>query len=144
MATQENPTFQIPRDVIEPILQAHVSAAIAQAFGSQSILIEKFINEVVNRRVKEDGSFPSYSSDKTVGWLDWAVANVIRTVIKAQLTEEIEKHQDEMKQIIVRELKKKNSPLIRQLAEGMVGGFANQETLKYRFELVVKGMEPRY
>lgn len=140
----ENPTFQIPRDVIEPILQAHVSAAIAQAFGSQQTLLEKFINEIVGRRVKEDGSNPSYSSDKTVPWLDWAVGNVIKTVIKEQITKEVEKHREEMVGIIAKELSKKNSPLIKQLALGMVGGFADSETLKYRFEVKVSGLEPRY
>jgi pullulanase/glycogen debranching enzyme len=140
----DNPTFQIPRDVIEPILQAHVSAAVAQAFGAQHFLIEKFINEIVTRRVKEDGNTPSYSSDKTVSWLDWAVGSVITKVIKEQITAEVEKHKEEMSMIISKELQRKNSPLIKQLAMGMVGAFANQETLKYRFEVKIAGLETRY
>jgi len=35
-----NPTLQIPRDVIEPIIQAHVTEAVLNALGGQNELVK--------------------------------------------------------------------------------------------------------
>lgn len=134
----ENPTLQIPRDVIEPIIQAHVSAAITQALGERDLLVKTALDRVIMRPVTENGNAPQYSSDKTKPWLEWAVGALIQKAILSALQEELDKHKDQLRDMVIKELQKKNSPLLKQMAEAMVGGFANQETLKYRLTVNVE------
>jgi hypothetical protein len=134
----ENPTFQIPRDVIEPIIQAHVSAAVAQALGGRDQLVSKTVEMIVNAQVEADGKLARYDDSRNKRWLDWAMGDVVRSVIMKALQDEMAKHKVQLTEIVAKELARKNSPLIKQMAAAMVGGFANEETLKYRLTVNVE------
>jgi galactose-1-phosphate uridylyltransferase len=133
----DNPTFQIPKDVIEPIIKAHVSTAITAALGGQSQLVSEAVRQVLFQKVDSNGETDRYQSTHSIERIQWLAKDVITKAIRASLEEEIAKHRDRLKTEIVAALSKKNSPLIKQLAEGLVTSFADPATLKWRLSVTV-------
>jgi|SRR5690242_1406243 len=133
-----NPTFQIPQEIIEPIVRAQISAAIAQSMGKSGEVIERVIRTVLLTFVDSDGKpANSYCSNKQT-WLDWAVGNEIKKAAQSAITESVAGLGDAMKKHFVAELSKKNSPMVKQLVEGMVSGVFKPENLTYRLNIVTE------
>ena len=129
----ENPTFQIPKDVIEPIIQAHVSLAVVNALGDGNKLMESAVRQVLETKVNDKGESSNYNSD--IPWLQWALGNAVRKAVKEVLEEELLKHKDRLKAQLVSMLQKKNSKLINELIEGMAGAMTNPDVFKYRMRI---------
>lgn len=129
----ENPTFTIPKDVIDPIIKAHVATAITSALGGRDELITKAISRVLFQKVDHRGEPSDYSSNPE--FIQWACRNAITEAVKSCLTEEIKKHEEKLKALISAALSKKNSPLVKQLAEGLVGAISNPDVLKWRLNV---------
>ena len=51
----EDPTFKIPRDVIQPIIEAKVSSALLEALGDQQWLVRNCISTVLEQKVNDQG-----------------------------------------------------------------------------------------
>lgn len=130
-----SPTLQIPKDVIEPIIQANITAAIAQALsgGQSAQLISNTITQILRMTVDSEGKPSSYSGSKP--WIDWAIGSAVRSAALAAINEQVELLKDRMKAHIAAELTKKNSPLHKQLAEGLVNGVFSTESLKWRLTI---------
>lgn len=129
----DNPTFQIPRDVIEPIIQSHVALAVVNALGDGNKLMESAVKRVLETKVNDKGESSSYNSD--IPWLQWALHNAVRKAVKEVLEEELSKHKDRLKAQLVSMLQKKNSKLINELIEGMAGAMTNPDVFKYRMRI---------
>ena len=132
----ENPTFQIPRDVIEPIIQAHVSTAIAGALSGYQNLVEKTVAFILNQKVDDHGKPSTYNSAKS--FIEWAVKDSIETATKEILHEALEKNKTILISEIKKELQKKNSPIARQLAESMAGAISNVPTWNIHLNMEIK------
>lgn len=130
-----NPTIQIPQDVIQPIIQANISAAITQAMGDRTGVVNKVIEQILNVRVDGDGKIDTYSSNRSMSWVDWAVGNALRTAAKEAINQAIAEQQDVIKQHIATQLQRKNSPLIKQLVEGMMTGVFDASKCNYRLNV---------
>lgn len=129
------PTFQIPQDVIQPIIQANITAAIAQALGGSANVLEKAISTILSTQVDGEGKPSSYSHHSHRSWLDWAVGDAIRKAARAAIEEQIATLQVALKEQMVAQLTKKNSPLIKQIAEGLAAGAFSPEAIKWRLTI---------
>ena len=129
------PTFQIPQDVIQPIIQANITAAIAQALGGSANVMEKAISTILSTRVDCEGKPSSYSHPSHRSWLDWAVGDAIRKAARAAIEEQIGTLQAALKEQMIAQLTKKNSPLIKQIAEGLAAGAFSPEAIKWRLTI---------
>lgn len=129
------PTFQIPQDVIQPIIQANITAAIAQALGGSANVLEKAISTILSTQVDGEGKPSSYSHHSHRSWLDWAVGDAIRKAARAAIEEQIGTLQSALKEQMVAQLTKKNSPLIKQIAEGLAAGAFSPEAIKWRLTI---------
>ena len=129
----ENPTFQIPKEVIEPIIQAHVTTAVASALGGQSRLIEQAITAVMTQKVDSNGNRSNYNSD--VQWLQWAMQEAVKKAVRAALESELAKQEELIRAHITSELKKSKSPLVKQLVEGMTKGVLNATANSWRLKV---------
>jgi hypothetical protein len=128
----ESPTFQIPRDVIEPIIQAHVASAVIAALGSGNQMIEAAVARILNEKVDSEGR--STSSDyQSTTWIIHVMRKQLREAIAATVAEEMPKHKEAIRRLIARELKKDNSPMLKQFVDGMTAAIVSPDTLKYRF-----------
>jgi hypothetical protein len=130
MIMADNPTFQIPKDVIEPIIQAHVTAAVSAALLDKEKIIEQAVCQVLNRKVDSDGKASSYSYSTT--WLQWAMNDCVANAVYKAISNDLDAHQERIRAYIVRELNKKNSPMLRDLVSGMLGALTSETVVKYR------------
>jgi len=128
----DNPTFQIPRDVIEPIIQSHVALAVVNALGDGNKLMESAVKRVLEMKVNEKGEQSSYAD---LPWLQWALHNAVKRAVKEVLETELLKHKDRIKTQLVSMLQKKNSRLINELVEGMAGAMTDPDVFKYRMRI---------
>jgi hypothetical protein len=128
----EQTTLNVPKDVIEPIINAHVSAAVAAALSDKDHLLRAAVAQVLNTPVDLQGNTSrcGYSSD--LPYLQWIMQTAVRNAVKAAVVEEVGKHQEALKAAIAEQLKKTNSPLAKQLIEGMVGAMTHPDVLNYR------------
>ena len=129
----DSPTFQIPKEVIEPIIQAHVTTAVVTALGGQGRLIEHAITQVLTQKVDRDGKPSHYSSD--VQFLHWALQNAVCNAVKQTLEQEVAKHQDKIRDLLTAQLRQSKSPLVKQLVEGMTKGVIDATTNKWRLSV---------
>lgn len=129
------PTFQIPQDVIAPIIQANITAAVAKALGSSGDVLEKAISTILAMRVDSSGKPSTYSSDSNRTWLDWAIGDAIRNAARAAIEDQVSTLQEALKQQMVAQLTKKNSPLIKQIAEGLAAGAFSPDAIKWRLTI---------
>lgn len=134
-----DPNFTIPKEIIEPIIQAHVNKAVIEALNGPHDIVSKSILNIINMPVDASGKASTYSSDRNRPWIDWVIGDCIRIAARAAIESHIANHQEQMKKILIKELGSKNSRLAKQLAEGMVGAVSDPEFLKYRINVTFDG-----
>ncbi len=131
------PTFQIPKDVINPIIEAHVTTAVINALDGKDRLIEEAVRWVLFMKVDSDGKSTSYNG---ISFVQWAMMKCVREAVKKAIEENMEKHKEEIKKAIAKELSKPStSPLAKQLINGMVEAMTAPEVLKYRIKVEYDG-----
>ena len=127
----ETASVNIPRDVIQPIVQAHIQAAIVSALGDGSALITAAVKKVLDTKVDPQTGQPStYSNAKP--FIEWIMQDCVMKAAKGVILEELPKHKEAIRASIAREMQKKNSPLLRQFVDGMMGSVASADRLRYR------------
>ena len=132
----EDPTFKIPKDIIEPIIQAHVAAAVTEALSDRGAVIQKAVGMILNQKVDSEGR-PSNSSYADTTWIQWAMRAAVKKAVQAALEEQVAFHKEALKKAIAEELRlgKKHSPLAKSLISGMVGALTDPSLLKYRIRV---------
>ena len=135
----EASTFQIPKDVIEPIIQAHVSAAVTAALADRSRLMEEAVSQVLNMKVDSQGRPENYSS--SIPWIQWVMKECLKKAVRGAIEAELGKQESQIKAHIVTELQRKNSPMIKQLVAGMITAITHPDNLRYRLNITVDGKE---
>lgn len=72
-------------ELIKPIINTHIKAAIVEAMGGSEELIDKVVDSVLNTKVNHEGKISNYSGDNRYRWLDIILTNEIRNAVKAEL-----------------------------------------------------------
>jgi hypothetical protein len=124
-----NPTFEIPKDIINPIIQASVNEAVLRALDGPQNLVTGAILGMLNTKVDESGRPCNYSGSKP--WIDWVIGDCVKQAARAAIEQHLESHKDELRAQLAAQLQKKNSPLVKQLVEGMVNAVTSERVLKY-------------
>jgi len=137
--TMNQPTLSIPKDIIEPIVQANITAAIAGAMGPSGEVMRAAIASILSTKVDSDGKPSSYSHSSHKTWIDWAIGNAIKDAARLAIEEQTESLKESIKQYIASELKKKNSPIVKQIADGMLGAVFDPSNLRYRLTVQAEG-----
>lgn len=126
----------IPKELLQPVIDAHVSAAIAKALAGPDAIVKGIVERLCNQNVDCEGRPSSYHNDRKT-WLQWAVENMLKQAVQATIARELEGHKERIKEYLADELSKKKSPLVRSLVEGMCKGLVT-EGLRYRLEVTAK------
>jgi hypothetical protein len=125
-------SLKVPRDVLEPIIQANIASAVLAAIGDNTNLVEMAVAQVLNEKVDESGKRSNYDFDRDRTRIQWMMHQAVITATKEALTDAMSKYQDKLKAMIAAEFSKSKSPLVKQLVSGMVGAMTNPDALKYR------------
>lgn len=132
-------TIEIPNDIIQPIVEAKVAAAVTEALGGYDRLIELAVCQVLNQKVDERG-VPSTYSD-AVPWFKYVMRECVQKSARAAIEEYFAAHGELVKKAIATELSKKNSPLVKQLVSVLIGSVVNEDSLRYRMNVSVNIQE---
>ena len=119
----ETASLQLPKDMIEAAIQREISLSIAKSLGDSSRILDEVVKRVLTQKVDSYGKPSSYSSNPE--FISWAVDEALREAVKKSLREEIGKYGEIIKKNIADRLAKKNSPLLKQLVEGMTKGIVS-------------------
>lgn len=131
----EASTIQIPNDIIQPIVEAKVTAAITEALGGYDRLIETAVAQVLNQKVNHEGVPSTYSDAKP--WFKWVMTDCVKKAARAAIESYFKDHEELIKKAITTELSKKNSPLVKQLVTTLIGSVLNADSLRYRMNVAV-------
>lgn len=128
----EGATLQLPKDLVEAAINQHVQIAMAQALGGQQRLLTQAVHQVLTSKVDSDGKpGRGYGSDRE--FITWAVDDALKSAVRRILEEELVKYEEDLRKNIADQLSRKNSPLVKQLAEGIVKGVISAAQNKYSF-----------
>lgn len=134
----EDSTIKIPNDVIQPIIEAKVAAAVTEALGGYERLIETAVGQVLNQKVGDNGQPSTYSN--AIPWFKWTMNDCIKRAARAAIEDYFKTHEDVIKRAVVAELSKKNSPLVKQMIAALTGSVLNADSLRYRMNVTVEGV----
>lgn len=97
----------ISPELVKPIVEQHIKAAITEAFGGSEKVIENVIHGILTQKVNESGTISSYSGDNRFNWIDVVLTKTIQEVAKEAIKEEISKSASVIKGVIVEQLRSK-------------------------------------
>lgn len=134
-------SITVSQEIVAPILEAKIKAAIAHAMGGEEELLNKVLNTILFQKVTSDGKLSQYSSDNKYNWFDVIITKTIQEQVKEAVIEEVKLQSDVIKDFVKGQLKtaKGSSAVAEALVDAMNNSFANKWTSK--FEINFKNKE---
>lgn len=133
------PTFHIPKEIITPIIQAHVNDAILKALGGSQQVMADAIAGILQTKVDASGTPGNYSSNRP--WIDWAVGRCVKEAAESAIKEALANSKEAIRKQILAQMTCKGSPLIKQLAEGLAANVTSENAIRWRLNVSIE--EPR-
>jgi len=132
-------SLQINQDMVKPILEKQIQAAIMANIGDPEQLIGKVVTVALSQKVNKEGRVDSYSSYNTYDYLEILTGQAIREAAKDALKEWLADNQELLKVAVTKEL---NKPA---RLKSIVGAFAdaaeNSFNCDWRFNCDIKFTE---
>jgi DNA gyrase/topoisomerase IV subunit B len=125
--------IEISKDLIAPIVETKIKAALAEAFGDKEIIIAQVVERMLYDKVDETGKVGQYSSYNKYRWIDIALRNSIQEACKESMTEWLASHKAEIKAALQKQLESRKSR--DAMAKAMVDGLVSATTNHWRFSV---------
>jgi hypothetical protein len=129
-----NVNLSISKEIVNPIVEAKIKAAVIEAMGGTDLLINKVVDQVLNQNVGHDGKISQYSSDNKSKWIDVVVTNQIRESVKVAMAEILATRQEDIKAAIMKQLSSKKG--IEAFAQALLSGYKLDD--KYKTNIDIK------
>lgn len=133
----DNATIQLPMDLVQGAITNQVAEAMTRALGGHDQIISKLVGKMLSAKVDREGKDCGYGD---LSFIQWCLNDVLRKAIKKALEEELVNHEKDIHDAIVNDLKKRNSPLVKQLVSAMTTGITN--AAKNSWSLTVEVRSP--
>ena len=101
-------SLQINEDMVKPILEKQIQAAIMANIGDPSLLIEKVVARALSVKVDDEGKVNSYSSYNKYDYIESLTAIEIRKAAKEALGEWLKENMALVKEMVIKEMNKPN------------------------------------
>jgi len=126
-------SLQISKDLVNPIVETKVKEAILAAMGGQEKIIEKVVNEVLSRRVDENGKHTNNTYSDKFSWLDVVVTKQIREAVETQVKDVVAESSIQIREAVIKQLqsKKGSSMVAAALVDCLSKTFASSWTSKF-------------
>lgn len=112
-------TVAIPKDVIEPIVQARIQAGIVEALSRSQDLIEAAVTAALTQKVDRSGKVSGYNSENKYTLLESLANQYIQEAARKALNEHLVSAADAIRVRVRKELEKKSSVLAAALVDGL-------------------------
>ena len=126
--------IQVGKDVIKPIIEAKVQAAIVEALGMEKNLVERTVCAALEQKVDKDGKRSRYDSDNKYTMLEAMCNQYILKAARAALETLLQKQQGKIEEAIVRRMTRDKSKMVNAFADGMRKSLESS----WRFGVTVK------
>lgn len=132
-------SIQVGPDVIKPIVEAKIQAALVEALGGNSNIIENAVRAIMYAKVDSEGRFSTnnYSGDKSL--IEWTCAKLVKQAGEEAIREYIATKKD----VLVAEFKKQFAKKSKTIAEKMVDGILDSANARWGFNLTVDYKEKK-
>ena len=131
----ETASLQLPKDLIEAAIESRIQQALSETFADNKQVIGSIVSSVINAKVDENLQPSRYSDAKPL--IETTLNKALRELVAEVLNKNIRLYEKEVEAAIMGELKKKNSPMIKDLVRAMGKGMAGAVDSKYRFSVTV-------
>lgn len=127
--------LSISQEVVKPIVETQLKAAIAQALGKQEDIVKSAINAILNFQVDYQGNRSKYDSDNTYNFIDIHIQLAIEKALKEAIQEWVKTNQEQIKKDFFEILKTKkgSQALIKAFIDGISGSLDHSITIQTHF-----------
>lgn len=113
--------LKLNEDMIKPVLEKQIQAAVLANIGEPEALIEKVVSLALKQKVNENGKVDSYSSRNNFDFLELITAKAIRNAAEDALHEWLEENTQLVKAMVIREMNKpeRQNSLVKTFADAV-------------------------
>lgn len=126
-------TVNVDDNLVRPIVEAEIKAAIIREFDKTPAIISKVVSEIINQQVDDSGKPSRYSSD--LKYIQWLTREAVRDATKAALTEWVLGNKKELQEEIERQIIKNKKNIAAQLMAGMAK--ATESSWKIKVDVIL-------
>lgn len=114
-------SLQINEDMVKPILEKQIQAAVMAGIGNPEQLIQKVVSVALSHKVDKNGDVSKYSSDNTHDYLDVLTSKAIREAAKQALEEWLNENKTLVKEMVIKEMNKpaRQKTLVKAFADAV-------------------------
>jgi len=116
----ENVSISMPDELVRPIIEAKVAAAVAAAIGNSDEIIQSMVSAAMNSKVSSDGKVSDYSHYNTFTFLDILCKQAIQDYARAALKKWLEDSKPKIEAAIKKHLDKKTNELAAHTVQAMI------------------------
>lgn len=125
-------TIELPGVDFAALAQEVIAVKLTEALATSDEGMKKIVRTALQLQVKEDNGQPKqYSYDKTVSWVEWVAADMIRTATKDVLKARVEALMPAIEKAVEAEIKRST----KTIAQALVGAFTEQCKSGYRLNV---------
>ena len=122
--------FNLPMELVGPIIKESVSAAIVRTLGDPTDLINQLVSKALGEKVDSKGEVNRYSSENKYLYIEALAGNAIREYAKEALAEVLLQQRGAIMSAVKAELAKKSQ--VSAIAKVLVDSMTNAVENKYR------------
>ncbi len=111
--------IKVSQDVVRPIIEAKIHAAMVEALGGESELMSRVISSVLNQKVNASGGKPDTYDRDTSTLVEYLARSAVRKVAGAAVREWIDKQKPALQKALVAQLSKKSNGLAKTMVDGL-------------------------
>lgn len=126
----------INEDMVKPILEKQIQAAIMANLGNVDELFEFAIKKALSVKVNSEGLVSNYSSDNKYDFLEALTAKAIRNAATEAIKEYVKENQEQLKIALKKEMEKKANQ--NKLVQAFVDSATNTFSYEWRFDAKVE------
>lgn len=116
----EQASVNIPKDILEPIIRAHIQTGVVAAIGDPATLIEEVVRRALTKKVDRNGTVSNYSTDNKYDLIEIVAQQTIEAEVKKAVIAWIEDQKPAIQKAVADSLKKKTGVFAKALVDGFV------------------------
>ena len=127
--------FKVDEKIVEPIIKAHIEAAILSAVGDPSVLIQRAVAQVMAQKVNSSGVRSNSDYENKHDFIEVMCGTVIRAAAKSALEKIVANSAPQIEAEIARQLSAAPKKTAAAIMNGFMGlaGQPNNYRLKAEF-----------
>ena len=140
MSNNGDLSLTVSKELVVPILEAKIKAALTAAMGGEQEILNKILDSVIHQKVNSEGKIGHYPSDNKYDWFDIVITKTIQDEIKESIKEEVKLQGKVIKDAVRKYLKTASgsNAIARALVDGLEKSFENNWRNKFNIEFKLK------